>query len=488
MKENKLLDALQREGNLTRTENNAVTYKSTLNANLDFFAMGGALRNRELFDVLNIFMNAFNEDNLTALKILFYLRDIRGGQGERKTFRDCATNLPTDILLKNLDNFPKFGRWDDLLEICYQCSGINPTAVKHIVKYIKNKLTEDIIDLKNGKNVSLLGKWMPSENAGKQAKMRARFWIKQLEIPPREYRLMLSRLRKNIDIVEHKICKKQWEDIDYSKIPSKASLKYSSVFQNHDGQRYAQYLSDVEAGKKSINTDTIYPYEILAKAKDIMSMDKQKALSLLWDKLPDYCKGEGENSIVVCDTSGSMTGHPMDVSTSLAIYFAERNRSIWRNKFITFSRNPQFQSIKGKTLYQKYHNLNKADWDMNTDLQAVFELILITAVFEKVPKEDMLDKIYIVSDMEFDHCAELTNYAGIKRRYHETGYEMPKMIFWNVNSRQNQVPVTVNEKGVYLVSGSSPSIFKALMKVGDKTAVEFMMDVINNERYDSVVI
>ena len=462
---------MQKKVNKTFTENNALTFKSTQSKVLDLFSMGGALRTRTPEEIEKFVSQALAEDKLLAIKCLFYLRDVRGGMGERRTFREglkILSNYNPEETKKLLPLIPEFGRWDDL----FYLDNIP------IDEFLKKQIEEDL----KSDRPSLLGKWAPSENAGKKSKELARKIRTYLGYSSKNYRKLLTTLRNKIKIVESQMSRKQWDKINYEAVPSKASMIYKKAFRKHDEKRYEKYLESVEKGEKKINTKTLFPYEIVRQAKE----ENDKTLDLLWKNLPDYTK-ENEKALVVADVSGSMQGLPITISVSLALYFAERNKGIFKNKFITFSGKPELQEIKGTTLNQKIRNLENAHWDMNTNVQAVFDLILDTAIGNKVKKEDMPGTIYIISDMEFDEATsenDETNFAIIKQKYKEAKYDMPILVFWSVDSRQNNVPVTENEKGVILISGSSASVFKMAME--KTTPYEFMLSVLNSERYKNI--
>lgn len=462
---------MKQKENKAFTENNALTFKSTQSKVLDLFSMGGSLRTRTPQEIEKFISQALAEDKILAIKCLFYLRDIRGGQGERRTFRESLKILSayypkdTEKLLKLI---PEFGRWDDL----FYLDDIN------IDKIITEQLEKDI----NSEHPSLLAKWLPSENSGKKSKELAIKVRKYLGYSSKKYRKTLTLLRNKIKIVESQMSKNEWNEIDYESVPSKASMNYKDAFKKHDEKRYSKYLESVKKGEKKINTKTLFPYEIVRQAK----ITKNETLDLLWKNLPDYTN-KNEKALVVADVSGSMMGLPITISVSLAMYFAERNVGIFKDKFITFSARPELQEVKGVTLNQKIRNLENAHWDQNTNIQAVFDLILDTAIENKVKTIDMPKTIYIISDMEFDeatHRNDKTNFEIIKQKYEESGYEMPILVFWNVDSRQNNTPVTQNEKGVVLVSGASPVIFK--MAVERKTPYEFMLSVLNSKRYKQI--
>ncbi|MBD3354000.1 MAG: DUF2828 family protein [Candidatus Lokiarchaeota archaeon] len=489
-KKNPLIQGLIEATNLTLTENLAVTFVSSGNGVLDFYSMGAALRSREEKDINALFIRAIAEDPLLAMKALFYIRDIRGGQGERRTFRiilnHVAQNSP-ELIRKNFENISFFGRWDDFYAL------LNTPLEDPMFKFLHKQV---LIDLES-ENPSLLAKWLPSGNtSSKKTKQKAKITRKKWNMTSEEYRKMLSKLRAEIDIVERKMCANKWDKIKYENVPSRASMIYRNAFKTHDLARYEQYLEDVKSGKKEIKASTLYPYDMMR------IVDKQgynETIELQWKNQPDWTHGKSEQSIVVCDTSGSMfSGYivrnsvaPIYISTSLAIYFAERNTGAFKDMFITFSGIPKMQEIIGKTLHEKWLTLSKADWGMNTNLQAVFDLILSVAKKHHVSEDDMIKKIYIISDMEFDRCvmdANHTNFQNIQKKYKKANYKVPEIVFWNVESRQNQAPVKKDEQRVALVSGASPVIFETLMKGQIKTPVQLMELSLNNPRYDRVQI
>lgn len=469
---------MKHETNKTLTENLALTWKSTESKVLDLFSMGGALRTRTPKEIEKKISLALAEDKILAIKCLFYLRDVRGGQGERRTFRESLKILssyhPEDTK-KLISLIPEYGRWDDLFYL-------NNIEIDEL---LKAQLELDI----KVERPSLLGKWLPSENSSSdKTKALARKVRKYLGYSSKKYRKLLTDLRSKIKIVETQMSQNKWNEIEYSKVTSKASLIYKDAFKKHDETRYEAYLESVEKGETKINTKTLFPYEIVRQARE----QNNKTLDLLWKNLPDYTKDD-EKAIVVADVSGSMVGLPMDVSVSLAMYFAERNKGVFHNKFITFSAKPELQEISGESLNQKIRNLEQAHWDMNTNIQGVFDLLLNTAKDNSVPKEDLPSTIYIISDMEFDSATsgsyydstpDKTNFEVIKEKYAEAGYEIPILVFWNVDSRQDNVPVTQNEKGVLLVSGCSPTVFGMVME--KQTPHEFMVNVLNSDRYKKI--
>ncbi len=481
---NSLLSGLANEDNKTFTENGALTYKSTLNGVLDFFAMGAALRSRGDADVIQLFSKAFAQDKLLATKALFNTRNVRGGAGERKSFRIIlkwlGDNYP-DVVQKNLENVGFFGRYDDLYVL------FGTKAEKAALTFIQKQLNQDVENYGKDLGISLLPKWLSSENASSaQTKAEARKIREFLGWTPKQYRKTLSALRAYANVVEVKMCANDWDSIDYSKVPSKASLVYKKAFPKHDKERYGQFIADVKAGKTKINAAAIFPYEIVGK---ILSYgDKSETLDVLWDALPNYLEGSDRNLLCVCDVSGSMSGNPMNVSISLGIYTAERNKGPFANYFISYSECPVLQKVVGNNIREKVANL-AANPAYSTNLQAVFDMLLTTALKNKVKHSDMPAQIIVITDVEFNSTQNgNTNLQAVRSKYKAAGYECPQLVFWNVNSRQNNVPATADEKGVLLVSGCSPSVFKTLLSGKQYTPIDQMLETLNNRQYDRVVV
>lgn len=466
-----LLNFMREEVNYTLTENGALTHKSTLDSVLDFYYHAPARRGQ---DNTALFLRAFGEDRNLALKALFYVRDVRGGQGERETFRqgmrELYRNFP-QVFEKAVTHVPTYGRWDDILEF------VDSKAVQTMVR------DQIGIDLASVDGVSLLAKWMPSINTSSKESVRlAHRWTKALGWTPVQYRKNMSALRGKIKLVETAMSNNDWTGIQYGQIPSRAGLLYREAFKRHDGTRYEEFIGSVLKGETKINASVLYPYELMQKVK----YADDPTVEAMWSNLPNYANTD-ENALVVADVSGSMYGKPLDVCISLAIYIAERNKGLFKDKFITFSAQPEVQEIKGQTLYEKYTNLSHANWDMNTNLQSVFSLLLDTAVKHSVPASEMPSKLFIVSDMEFDRCIQGgTNFQSIQKKFEAVGYTLPTIIFWNVQSRNDQAPVTKDQRGVFLVSGYSPSIFEKAVKAEATTPIELMLETLNSPRYSAI--
>ena len=478
-----MLEFLKREANKTYTENGAVTYRSTGRDCLDLFATIGALRRESEQEITARFLRAYAEDPDLAMKILFYGRDVRGGLGERRVFRILlrwlAVSKPESVV-RNLPYVAEYGRWDDVLVL------LDTPCRAEALALLKQQFDADLAALSSDGDVSLLGKWLPSVNASNDETIRAAKQIANaFGLSDRDYRKTLTKLRAQIRILENNLRKRDYT-FDYSKQPSKAMFKYRKAFLRNDAERYGAFMQRVSTGEVKLNTGALYPYEIIEKA---YHCDDAERLSLdaTWRALADYT--QDENALVVADGSGSMYwgGKPMPaaVAQSLAIYFAEHNRGAFRNHFITFSMNPRLVEIKGRDIVDKARYCETFNECANTNIQKVFELVLNAAVRNRVAQKDLPSTIYIISDMEFDSCAagaSLTNFEYAAKLFRQAGYRLPNVVFWNVSSRNQQQPVTMNEQGVALVSGCSPRIFSMVME-GSLDPFTFMLSVIDTERY-----
>ncbi len=481
-----MLNFLKKEMNKTYTENGAVTYRSTNSKCLDLFATIGALRKESDSEIIDRFIEAYMENADLAMKILFFARDIRGGIGERRVFRVIlkwlADNEPKSVK-KNIGYIAEYGRYDDILSL------IGTPCEDIVTRYIKAQLENDLKALNEDKPVSIMAKWLPSVNASNAYTVKnAKKLANLLGMSEAKYRKTLSVLRKKLAIIENNIREKDYT-FDYSKQPSKALFKYRKAFMRNDSERYSDFMNNVAEGKEHINTGNLMPYEIIRPffCKSKFTNEERKAIDITWSAQENFT--ENENALVVIDGSGSMYGGcepiPATVALSLGIYFAERNTGKFKNHFITFSEKPKLVEIKGKDIYEKVKYCSKYNEVANTNIQKVFELILNTAVKNNVPQKDMPEKIYIISDMEFDYCTEnssLTNFQYAKRLFSNFGYKLPDVIFWNVASRNRQQPVKLNESGVALVSGCSPRVF-SMLKEGIISPYDFMMNVLESERY-----
>jgi hypothetical protein len=507
-------DMMKEVNDFTYTENGAGAYCSTGNAVLDAFGSLGGMMHSSAEDILSTFYRAFNEDRKLSMRMLFYFRDVRGGQGMRRLFRiilrSLAKNYP-DYVNNNLDNILFYGRGDDYLVL------FDTPCEKSMIKYVKDTLSEDIHMANANYPCSLLAKWLPSENTSSNETRQ--FAIKMrngLHITSKQYRKMLSFLRNHIDVVERKMSANEWDEIDFTKLPSKASMIYSDAFYNHVKQNYIQYLKNLATGEAKINAATLFPVDIIHKVMSTSYKHTEKDViiqSALWDALPNYLEGKEETGICVVDTSGSMSGQPIEVAISLGMYCADKCVGPYKGKFITFSANPELQEVKGKDIYAKVSNLQRAHWDMNTNLEAVFDLILNTAIKNKCKQKDVPAKLYIISDMQFDSAVYdrynkhsnigMTFMDSMRKKYADNGYILPAIVYWNVRaSKCGMFQKRFGDTDCCMVSGYSASLFKAVIEGTEYEEIitEFgrteikqkidpmtvMLKTLNNERYDKV--
>jgi hypothetical protein len=456
-----LINAIQKNTNKTTTENGAKAFVSTLDSNLDLFFKIGASRGK---DIIGAFVAALKEDQDKAIRIALWARDVRGGAGERQLYRDILKYLAISdyaLATKLVAKTVEVGRWDDLLVF-------HGTAVQvEAFNAIKAALAS---------GDALCAKWMPRKGEVAAA-LR-----KHLEWSPKFYRKTLVALTQ---VVETAMCAKEWASIDYSKLPSVASARYQKAFGRNDQARYSEYIVALEKGEAKINAGAVYPYDVVKSLRT----GNARVADQQWKALPDYV-GEG-SFLPVVDVSGSM-GVPvggsaavtcLDVAVSLGLYLADRNKSVFKDSFVTFSNSPTLQVLSG-SLSARYSSLSRAYWEMSTNISAVFDLVLNAAVNGKVAQSDMPSAILILSDMQFDACVNgKTGYKDAKAKFKAAGYDVPNVVFWNLRASDN-APVKFDTSGTALVSGFSPAIMQSLLAGKDMTPLSMMDTVIMAERYN----
>ncbi|MDE7194616.1 MAG: DUF2828 family protein [Oscillospiraceae bacterium] len=483
---------LKSESDRNYTENGAVTNRTSGSYCLDLFFGAGAMRSSSEEEIAAAVTRAYAEDPEKTMKIVFFARDVRGGLGERRFFRAAVRALAgfaPAAVERNIHLFAEYGRYDDLTAL------LGTSCEKAAVNEIADRLSADISAMEAGERVSLLAKWLPSVNASSaETRARGRYLAKKLGYTEKGYRVILSKLRRYSDILENRLRVYDYT-FDYEKQPSCAMFKYRKAFLRNDNERYTEYLNRVNGGEAKMNTAALYPYDIIRRCLSNVTEEEIPSLDATWRNLPVF--GENGNSIAVVDGSGSMTWsssggtRPIDVALSLGIYFAEHNKGMFANHFITFSHTPRLIEIKGGNIVEKARFCSTFNEISNTNIEAVFELILSAAVNNRVKQSELPEKIYIISDMEFDCCVEggnnFTVFETMKRKFARCGYKLPDIIFWNVNGRSNtgNVPVKMSQTGAALVSGCTPAIFD--MAMGGEISPEIIMEsVVNSERYAAV--
>ena len=490
------------------TENGARGYASSGSKLVDINFAIASLRSKngeKDATIKKMFREAFKENPEYAMRWLFYVRDIRGGLGERHLFRVCMDDLARndmEALVNALVSYiPEYGRWDDMWEL------LNINSTKNaVLKATKKQLKEDIDHFYNGKSVSLLAKWLPSENTSSPiTKKYGAIIRKSLKWSPKQYRTTLSSLRKHIDIVERKMSSQNWQAIDYETVPSRANLIYNNAFLRNDETRRRAYLGALEKGEAKIHASVLYPHDIVHKYYETTNSSLwyynpinlkayDSALEAMWKDLPNY---NLTNTMVVADGSGSMTStiggtkvRAIEVANALAIYCAEHCKGQFKGNYITFSHTPKLVNVNKDTLRDNLKEAERHTEVANTNIKAVFELILETAIRYHMGQEEIPKQVLIVSDMEFDGACTSrpteTLFQTINRMFVQAGYNMPKLIFWNVHSLTNTVPVRPHDGfPCALVSGFSPAIIKMVMS--DKAdPYEAVVDAIMDKRYDFV--
>ena len=512
---NELLNELNKENNYQLTENGAVGYKSTGSLLTDLNFKVSSMRGGVSSNDMENFVKAMHLDLEYAIKWLFFMRDIRCGMGERDAFQTLymryAECYPYEAKA-TLKLIAHFGRWKDVIDII----DMDVADMLGGMDLVKEVFDFDIKNCMLGKPISLLAKWMPSINASDKARRQAKRFIKHFGLSNMSYRKMLSKLRAYLDVTEVKTCSNRWGEIDYNKVSSNANKRYTNAFMKHDGERYNEHCNKaLDKGANpdvKMHADVLYPHEIWNKYIshlggshyhtrydncDVSDLTANVALEALWKNLVDM--GDCGNTMVVVDGSGSMTMNcggvlPINISRSLGVYFAERCQGEFHNILMEFSHRPRLIDLNGcKTLKDKVLEMRKYDDCSNTDIEAVFMLILQTAINAKMNMEDIPERILIVSDMEFDNATYNTNHMyGMKAlfdelsdRYAANGYRLPKLVFWNVNSRTGTIPMVKNDAGVILVSGYSPNIMSMVMS--DQTDPWFALkEKLDDKRYDCI--
>ncbi len=488
------------EDNLSVTENGARGFKSTGKALVDINFAVSSLRGADDDTIISKFSAACAENLDLAIMWLFFARDIRGGMGERRLFRVCLKYLARefpDKVRNVLPLVPEYGRWDDVMCL------LDSKVQDDVAQMVKKQLAQDAENCIQNKPISLLAKWMPSINASSSSRRElAEVLAKKIGLQPMVYQKTLASLRSYLNVVEKKMSNQQWDEIQYSAVPSRANLLYNKAFLRHDEERRRDFLSKVEKGEEKINAGAVFPHDIVHKY-GCRPVSEDATLEFMWKALPNTVK-DGEGTIVVADGSGSMWTNvgdsrveAIEVANALAIYFAERLPKPYKDKYITFSTRPQIVDLGGgTTLFNKLKTAYCYCEVANTNIEAVFDLILNTAERNHLKQDQIPNNILIISDMEFDEASEMrvrgrwvspsmTLFDNIRTKYELAGYKMPRLVFWNVCSRTGTIPVKENDLGVALVSGFSPNIAKMVMS--NKTdPYEVLVDTLKGERYAPV--
>jgi hypothetical protein len=399
----------------------------------------------------HLILSALAEDPVLATKVVLYLRDVRGGQGNKdiaRAFHKAVLNNKTAVtvakLIKILPHLPEVGSWKDV----YNLYGFNKTIDKEIIRLVSEALD---------KGDNLCAKWLPRQS--QFHKDLAKYWGQDIGF----VRRYVAQLNK---VVETAMCNKQWHTINYEHVPSRANLVYSKAFLRNDSSRRQDFLSKAEEGKVSIKASTLYPHEIVHNVYD-------KSMEALWKALPNYMEGsETYNILPIVDTSSSMTTSIngssiscMTLAVALGLYVSERNEGAYKDIVCTFHSHPTLAKIQGKTLAERVNNTRRIPWGGDTNLQATFDMLLENSI--GAAKADLPKVVLLISDMEFNSCDRnyRSNFAAIKAKYTAAGLPMPVIVFWRVDVKVAQQPVTKHETGAILINGYSPSILKSILSM-----------------------
>ena len=494
------------------TENGAIAYNTSGGgALLDFFAVVGGMRKRDEADIVQMYHAARKEDKELADKIVLYARDVRGaGLGERrigKILLKALAHIDHAKVERNFQTFVMNGRFDDL----YALEGT--PAETAMWQFMKDTLLKDAAAMKAGKPISLAAKWMKSINTSSaESKRLARKFCTVAGISERTYRKTLAALRKYSNVVEVKMSANEWEAINFEAVPSIAMKRYSTAFGKHCPNAFTRYKHELTTGEAKVNAKTLYPYECVERAREAMGCVyswygyKTPAINTVdrlmvnkyWENLADYINGAAFNGIAIVDTSGSMCGSgygnrtvaPIDVAISIGMYCAEKNRGPYAGHFLTFNSQPKFMKVEGIDFCDKVSRIFQAPWGGSTNIEAAFDLILQIAIDNHCSSDEIPQNLIVISDMEFNSCATSNGYGRLsansslfeqmRAKWETYGYKMPKLVFWNVDARQDNFAMK-DEENVSYVSGFSPVLFEQIMK--GKTAQDLMYDKLNDKRY-----
>lgn len=489
--------ALENEFNYTLTENGGLAHKTTNDALYDLFAQGGAYRTRSEEDCVFLFVKAFEENPTYAMKCLFYLRDILEGQGERRFFRVCIkwlANNKTEAMLRNLKHIPEFGRWDDLYAL------VDTKLEASMWAFMYEQFRLDMAS----RTPSLLGKWLKSENTSSvESRALGAKTRKALGLTPAVYRKSLSALRKRINVLERLMSEGRWGEIEFDKIPSKAGLIYKNAFARHDVERMKQnatqsYADFAKDKNTKVNTKALYPYEVVDKAVKLLRDDTDRLMvNKYWENLGEEFQKLNMNALCVVDTSGSMWGTeasaPINIAISLGMIAADKARGPFHGQYISFSSRPQLIKVEGVDFVDKVRRIYETNLCDNTNLEATFDMLLNVAIRNHVKQRDLPKSIIVISDMQIDSqygwghhndakARTRTMMENMRLKWKRAGYDLPKMVYWCVDSRRD----TFLDDGpdVTYVSGSSAVLFEQIAK--GVTAQDLMFEKLDSKRYSVI--
>ena len=490
---NTLSQIIANESKIKKTENGATAYKSLNNPVLTLFAQAGALRPRDEQEIREMFRQAYAYDSNLAIKMVFYIGDIRGGLGERRTFRICLNELAKlnpHVVTANLLNIAHYNRWDSLYEL------VGTECEKDMWDFMSSQFKLDYMAYEKKEPCSLLAKWMKSVNASsEETRKLGHMTMNALGFSgEKSYRKTLARLRKYLEIVETKMSANDWQNIEYAQVPSYAMKNYRNAFSKHDVDGFAKYIEEVKNGQSEIKASTLFPYDLAKVYTDACcsyrrNIPEDAVIEEQWKALPNYLKDDNTNVMCMADVSGSMYGRPIASSIGLGIYFAQHNHGAFHNQFMTFSSNPHFITIKeGASLCSIVKDVYSKEVGYSTNLEAAFRVLLRVAVAHDIPQEDMPKALIILSDNEIDQYKNQRSVdfmTSMRQQYEARGYQLPKLIFFQVEARQSTFLTLSND--ALFISGQSAAAFKQVIDNIEGTSWDLVLNTLNSERYAQVI-
>lgn len=471
---------LTQSSNVTTTENGQVCYNDTNNPVLDFYYRAVRLNASYTKDkFLQDFKLAYSFDKARTLVLLFNLRDITEGKGERDLFRfamEVLKTLDNDIYKKIVSLVPNYGRYDDLVFL-------------NEIELLADQLNKDIRASVNNEPLTLCAKWLPSHTS-KKFKQQKNALLKTLNITEKEYKGILKTLRKKLDIIEPKLTNKEYNNIDYNKVPSQAMTKYQKTFSKNDESRFKTYVDSLSKNdtneKTKVNVNTLYPHNLVDK--NYTNQTEKSLLISQWETLKKKYSEYGLDKVLVAaDVSGSMSGLPMQVSVSLAIFISQLQKSKnFKDLVCLFSENGNFYNLKYDNPYDNYKDLLGKSNHYNTNFFSVFKSLLEQGKKNSIPQKEMPESVVIISDMQFDNSGDEKVMIQLKEMYELHGYKLPKLVYWNVKTSLG-VPSYDQEKGILLLSGFSPNILKQVFNIKNWSPIKIVDEIVYSERYKPVL-
>ena len=503
--------AMEQES-VTRTWNGAVS-KSTPDETgvyagrlkLFFKAVRG-INTKTLWKFLD---ESARESIVDTVVLCFYIRDCRGGKAERDLGRECFRWLLAryPVLFSHvMEYIPEYGRWDDILYLFPKVFDISSLNIKksksdlatkyqeELPRLVGNQLLEDLMKMNGGENVSVCAKWTLTEGDSLDKKYGVlEVLLKSMGWTPRKYRKdIVSPLRSYTQIVEKLMCTNKWENINFSRVPSCAMRKLKKSFEKHQPTRFKKWKSDLEEGKVEVKAKQLQPHELVY---DVRNGKYDSVTEAQWKVLEEKVKSCGslEKTLPIVDVSGSMTMiydkkksgvAPIDVAIGLGLITASCGKGPWKNMVISFHEIPTLIVLRKSGLLARYREISGIPWGGSTDIMKVFSMILDVARKHGLSQDDLPDTVMIFSDMQFNQAGgNNTNYEKIDKMYHDSDYERPNIVFWNVNGASDDYPISTDENGTALISGFSPEIMRNLLDGDTLSPTNVFNSAVTDERY-----